>query len=104
MILRYINILCHMLFILPSWAQSHVLSKDLESILTSTKTTQADFSQVLTDTKGNQLQTSNGSMAIERPGKFRWDIKSPMKQLIIADGSFLWIYDTDLEQVTKKKL
>lgn len=43
-------------------------------------------------------------MALKRPGKFRWEILKPNKQLILADGKNLWIYDADLEQVTKKKI
>lgn len=43
-------------------------------------------------------------MDLQRPGKFRWSIKTPSTQLIVADGNYLWIYDADLEQVTKQKL
>ncbi len=38
-------------------------------------------------------------MALQRPGKFRWEVVKPNAQLIIANGSRLWIYDPDLEQV-----
>jgi outer membrane lipoprotein carrier protein len=38
-----------------------------------------------------------------RPGKFRWDYAEPYQQQIVADGSKIWIYDADLEQVTVKK-
>jgi outer membrane lipoprotein carrier protein len=41
-------------------------------------------------------------MAVERPGRFRWQTKEPMEQLVVADGKKIWVYDTDLEQVTVK--
>ena len=43
-------------------------------------------------------------MALQRPGKFRWEVRQPNQQRIIADGRYLWIYDADLEQVTKQRL
>ena len=65
---------------------------------------QAQFNQRVTNGKGRLLQQSQGSIAIARPGKFRWESKTPMHQLIIADGQNIWIYDVDLKQVTVKYL
>jgi outer membrane lipoprotein carrier protein len=39
-------------------------------------------------------------MWIMRPGRFRWDYEEPYRQQIVADGTRLWSYDEDLEQVT----
>lgn len=61
----------------------------------------ANFKQTVTD-KGEKISSSVGSMALNRPGRLRWETKKPMEQLIIADGQKLWIYDLDLEQVTVK--
>ena len=36
-------------------------------------------------------------------GMLCWQTKSPLAQLVVADGQHLWIYDVDLEQVTVKK-
>lgn len=41
---------------------------------------------------------------LSRPGKFRWQIEQPTKQLIIANGNTLWIYDEELSQVVKRDL
>lgn len=64
----------------------------------------ADFKQIIVGSKGTILQKSFGNMTIQRPGKFRWEIKKPLKQIIITDGKKVWIYDPDLQQVTIKKL
>src|SRR5690606_23940389 len=46
------------------------------------------------------IETSSGSVALERPNRFRWEYESPYEQLIVADGERVWIYDVELEQVT----
>ena len=65
---------------------------------------QADFEQEVIDTDGRRLQQSSGRVAIQRPGRFRWDYEKPYRQLIVADGKQMWIYDEDLEQVTVSAL
>jgi len=60
----------------------------------------ARFNQVVLDEALNVIQESNGTLSIERPNKFRWDYDAPLKQLIVADGQKIWIYDADLQQVT----
>lgn len=70
---------------------------DLESV-------QGDFSQTVVDSAGETVQDSQGQVWIQRPGRFRWDYRTPYHQLIVADGKRLWTYDEDLEQATVKKL
>jgi outer membrane lipoprotein carrier protein len=61
-----------------------------------------NFSQTMTDPSG-KMQTSNGTLVLEAPRQFRWDTLAPYKQTIVADGSRVWLYDPDLEQVTVRK-
>jgi outer membrane lipoprotein carrier protein len=72
----------------------------LTTLLNAVHTMQADFEQTIYDNRAKPIQISYGTMAIERPGKFRWDIKKPIPQLVIANQAKLWIYDPDLQQVT----
>jgi outer membrane lipoprotein carrier protein len=58
------------------------------------------FSQTLKDANGNAGKPSNGTLALEAPRQFRWETLAPSKQTIVADGSRVWLYDPDLEQVT----
>jgi outer membrane lipoprotein carrier protein len=48
------------------------------------------------------LAESRGTFRLLRPGYFAWDIASPDSQLIIADPTYLWHYDRDLETVTRR--
>ena len=41
-------------------------------------------------------------MELQRPGKLRWAYSKPFEQLIVGDGSTLWIYDKELAQITKR--
>ena len=64
----------------------------------------ADFKQTLRDDEKQIVQQSSGQLAIQRPGKFSWIYTTPYEKKIIADGSELWIYDVDLDQVTVKPM
>lgn len=79
-------------------------SSGLSDLLNGIKTMRAGFIQTVFDNRGTTILKSNGKMAIERPGKFRWEVSKPMPQLIIANAERLWIYDSDLEQVTIRSL
>lgn len=78
--------------------------RELKAFLDTTKTLTADFKQVLINEAGDPVQTSYGIFYLQRPGKFRWDYQRPFQQQIIANSGKVWFYDTDLEQVTIKKL
>lgn len=77
---------------------------DFASLLNAVQTMQADFKQTVYDHRDKAIQTSFGTMAFVRPGKFRWQARRPIPQLIIANGSKLWIYDPDLQQVIIRSL
>lgn len=97
----FISILLVFIFVSAHAASS---SPDLITLLDSVKTMEADFSQTIYDNNGKGVQTSYGRMALQRPGKFRWEVTKPIPQLIIANESRLWIYDPDLQQVTIRLL
>ena len=64
----------------------------------------ASFRQTLRDEDKNIVQQSRGTLALQRPGKFAWKYIEPFEQQIVADGTELWIYDVELEQVTVKPM
>jgi chaperone LolA len=76
----------------------------LKAFIAGAKTAEADFTQTVTDKAGRVTQQASGRMAFARPGKFRWDYKTPYEQVIVGDGAKLWLYDADLDQVTVKPL
>lgn len=76
----------------------------LKVFLSQTHTVKARFAQMVLDKNLKQLQQAQGVMQFSRPGKFRWDYTKPYEQVIVGDGTRLWIYDKDLNQVTVRKL
>ena len=76
----------------------------LKVFLKVSKSLSADFKQVLINEAGNPTQTSYGVFYLQRPGKFRWDYKKPFQQEIVSNSGKVWFYDTELEQVTVKKI
>lgn len=70
---------------------------------TSTAFTAA-FSQSLFDENGSELQFSAGQFSLLKPGKFSWDYEEPYAQVIMSDGKEIWMYDSELEQVTIKQV
>lgn len=76
----------------------------LQTFISGTRTLSAQFTQVVTDRTGRKVQESQGSLHLSRPGKFRWVYSKPYSQIVVGDGSRLWIYDQDLEQVTVRRL
>lgn len=85
-------------------ANASPASDALTVLLNNIHTMQASFSEVVRDTKGKTLNESDGKMSLERPGKFRWDVTRPNRQLIVTNGQKIWIYDADLQQVTIRHL
>ena len=83
--------------------------KLLSRFFTQVTTLSASFDQRVTDETGYVLETSSGAFYLSRPGQFRWDYKSEdpdyeQGQQIVADGNSIFMYDPDLEQVTKRSL
>ena len=84
---------------------AHADSMDsLAQFLKSTRSWRADFVQVVTapakEGKPLRPKTSSGVFAFIRPSVFRFDYSKPYVQNIVADGQQLWLFDTDLNQVT----
>ncbi len=76
----------------------------LKSLLNQTTTGKARFAQMILDKNMKMLQQATGTMEFSRPGKFRWEYLKPYEQTIVSDGTRLWIYDKDLNQVIVRKL
>lgn len=89
----------------------------LDAYLDNLKTLRASFLQTLADPHGREIDRASGTLIVSRPGKFSWDIRPQANatggaapggaaggagQLMVCDGTNLWFFDRDLEQVTVK--
>ena len=75
--------------------------RKLQTRYESTKAFRADFRQQTTVGAVGQTEEALGTVAFKKPGKMRWDYRSPEAQLIVSDGTTLWIYQPSERQVLK---
>jgi len=100
----FIGVLSLALLALASAGAQADPGQRLKEFARQTQTLSGQFSQVVLDRNGRRLQESGGEFHLSRPGRFRWLYRSPYEQLIVGDGSRVWIYDSDLEQVTVRRV
>jgi outer membrane lipoprotein carrier protein len=86
----------------PAWAED--AAERLKTALKNMDNLSTEFKQTLLDEDKNVVQQSRGTLALQRPGKFAWIYTEPYEQRIIADGTELWVYDVELDQVTVKPM
>ena len=76
---------------------------DLRAFVRDVKTGRASFTQTVTAPDGKQ-KVSTGTFEFSRPSRFRFVYQKPFPQTIVGDGSKVWLYDPDLNQVSSRKL
>ena len=76
----------------------------LKAFVRDAKTGQANFTHTVTAPDGLKKKTSSGSFEFARPNRFRFTYAKPFEQVIVADGQKVWIYDSDLNQASSRKL
>ncbi|MGE0383552.1 MAG: outer membrane lipoprotein chaperone LolA [Gammaproteobacteria bacterium] len=74
----------------------------MESFVQGAQSWSARFDQTVLDDRGRVIDSAQGDVQILRPGRFRWQYDKPYRQLIVGDGQTVWIYDEDLEQITRR--
>lgn len=84
------------LFFVSATAIADTAVAELSQLLGNYKTYQASFTQA--------PPKSSGRVMMMRPGKFRWETYNPTRQIVIANGDTLWVYDVDLQQATQQRV
>jgi outer membrane lipoprotein carrier protein len=84
-----------------AWADA---AQTLREFVRDVKSGKAAFTQTVTSGDGARTKTSSGSFEFLRPNRFRFNYTKPFEQLIVADGQKVWIYDTDLNQASSRRL
>ena len=71
----------------------------LDVLLGDIETLSADVVQLIVESDGGVLEESEIKMLLKKPDGFYWETLTPYPELIVTDGSTLWNYQPDLEQV-----
>lgn len=90
------------LLMFPLFANASSIGQ-LKSFSVTAHSASGTFTQTLVRS-GRAAKTSSGSFVFSRPGKFIWKYQTPYSQTLQSDGTSLYIYDKDLNQVTIKRL
>jgi outer membrane lipoprotein carrier protein len=84
-------------------SQAQPLVKALEDRYRDVKTLKAFFLQTYRDGRSG-IQVESGTVYFSRPGRMRWEYKSPETKLFLADGKTVWFYVPADRMVTRSKM
>jgi outer membrane lipoprotein carrier protein len=59
----------------------------------------APFRQAAHNRTLNQTVEAQGTLYLKKPGRLRWEYRTPTPQEIVSDGTKLWVYTPELKQV-----
>ncbi|MFA5121148.1 outer membrane lipoprotein carrier protein LolA [Zavarzinia sp.] len=71
----------------------------VEALFNGIRTLEARFTQV--DSNGGMAQ---GKLFLQRPGRLRFEYEAPTQLLIVADGTWLIVFDKEIKQVDRYPL
>jgi len=96
------------LFLLTVCVPFPVRAQELDTVVDGLESTygkmddlKADFTQVAKNKSLGQDVKAEGIVYLKKGGKMRWEYKSPSPQQIVSDGTYLWVYTPELNQVNK---
>ncbi len=72
----------------------------LKDYLKGLNTLTSEFRQYTLSADGGRMIESEGTFYLQRPGRFRWEYRAPMEQVIVADGDRVWLHDVELDQIS----
>ena len=82
----------------PAFGQNPVIN-DLDVLLQDIETMSAKVLQLIIESDGGVMEESEIQMHLKKPDGFYWETIDPFPELIVTNGTYLWNYQPDLEQV-----
>ena len=85
-------------------AELDVLSREaaesLSSLLRDMETLTAEVNVLTLEQDGREIQETTSRLIMQKPDHFSWETLSPYPELLVTNGSHIWRFEYDLEQVT----
>ena len=107
-VLRTIGLIGLLALLAGAWSAGSAAAQTLDEVVNGVEATygkiqdlRADFAQSAHNKSLGQDIKAEGTVALKKGGKMRWDYKSPAPQQIVSDGKWLWVYTPELNQVNK---
>jgi len=77
----------------------HAIAQAVDSHYNHLQTLQAEFTEIY---RGAGMdRTESGTLSLKKPGKMRWEYRSPKEKLFLSDGHTAWFYVPGDKQVRK---
>src|ERR1700722_9095524 len=101
---RGLGLVC--LLTATAWAEdAKIVAAAVDAHYNHLKTLQTEFTEVY---RGSGMdRTESGTLWLKKPGKMRWEYRSPRVKLFVSDGKDAWFYvpeDRQARKTTAKKL
>ena len=80
----------------------HAVAQSVDEHYNQLRSLQADFTQIYQGSGTNR--TESGTLWLKKPGKMRWEYRSPEEKLFLSDGKDAWLYLPAEKQVRKSSL
>lgn len=80
----------------------HQVAQAVDAHYNRLRSLQANFTEIY---QGNGIsRTESGVLLLKKPGKMRWEYRSPEEKLFISDGNDAWLYLPNEKQARKSSL
>lgn len=77
----------------------HTIARGVDNHYNRLQTLRAEFTEIY---RADGIErTESGTLWLKKPGKMRWEYRSPAQKLFVSDGKTAWLYLPDDRQVRK---
>jgi len=80
----------------------HSVTQAVDEHYNNLKTLQAEFTEIY---QGSGIErTESGTLWLKKPGKMRWEYRSPEEKVFVGDGHDVWLYLPAEKQARKSSM
>jgi outer membrane lipoprotein carrier protein len=87
-----------------SSAAAREIAEKVQKFYDRTQDFKADFRQTQINPTFGRKVVFDGLVRFKKPGRMRWDYKTPEKKLFVSDGKVLWVWEPEDNQAFKQNL
>jgi outer membrane lipoprotein carrier protein len=83
-------------------ADVHAIAQAVDRHYNHLHTIECDFTEIYSGSGSERTET--GTLWLKKPGKMRWEYRSPREKLFVGDGKNVWFYVPSEHQVRKTSM
>jgi outer membrane lipoprotein carrier protein len=81
---------------------AHTIARGVDGKYNQLHTLQAEFTEIYRG--AGTERTESGTLWLKKPGKMRWEYRSPKEKLFLSDGTYAWFWIPGQHQVQRSQL